>query len=572
MRLGLSRSKSAVSLYVIKSTYINKKHSTKIVEKLGTYNDLKLKLNGQDPIEWAKEYIEELNRKEAEGQEPVVIAQYSPARRIEQGKSRLYNGGYLFLESLYHELGLHKICSAIQKRNKTEYDLNDILSRLLYTRVLYPGSKRSSCELAKRFIAQPKFELHQVYRALDVLGEESDFIQSELYRNSAKQSKRNTSVLYYDCTNFFFEIEQESGLKQYGVSKEHRPNPIVQMGLFMDGDGVPLAFSIQAGNTNEQQTLKPLEKKILSDFSLSKFVVCTDAGLASHANRAYNTQGERAFVVTQSLKTLPRPVQEWALEPMGWRARNDASVYDLSELPEDARGDRLLYKEQQITLGGLTQRMVVTYSAKYRDYQRALREKQIARALQTIEHNPGKLSKAKSTDYKRLIVQTHSTQDGEIAQQTTCALNRAVIDEEARFDGFYAVCTNLTDAAEEVIGVNQRRWEIEECFRIMKHEFRARPVYLQLDQRIKAHFLTCFLALALYRMLEKKLGSSYTCEDTISSLRDMMFSEIDGMGYAPVYARNDFTDALHEAFGFHTDYEIVTLKMFKNIQKMTMRK
>ena len=287
MRLGMSKSKNSTSLYVIKSTYLSGIHSTKIVEKLGTVAELEKKLNGEDPIVWAKRYIEELTKKEKEESREVIV-KYSPAKIISKDEQHSFNGGYLFLQKIYHELGLHKICKEISQKYKFDFDLDSILSRLIYGRVIFPSSKLATFQLSTKFIEQPNFDLHQIYRALEVMAKETDFIQSSLYNNSLKVSKRNTGVLYYDCTNYFFEIEQEEGLKQYGVSKEHRPNPIVQMGLFMDGDGIPLAFSINRGNMNEQLTLKPLEKKILSDFELSKFIVCTDTGLASEDNRKFN--------------------------------------------------------------------------------------------------------------------------------------------------------------------------------------------------------------------------------------------------------------------------------------------
>ncbi len=280
MRLSISKSKNSTSLYVIKSIYENGVRTTKIVEKLGTTKELESKLNGQDPIEWAKKYIEELNKKEKEDKRDIIV-KYSPVKVIEKDENRLFNGGYLFIQQIYYALGLHKICNEISSKYKFSFDLNSVLSRLTYGRILFPASKLATNQLAEKFIEPPNFELQHIYRALEVIAKESNFIQSELYANSLKISKRNTGVLFYDCTNFFFEIEQESGIKQYGLSKEHRPNPIVQMGLFMDGDGIPLAFSINKGNTNEQITLNPLEKQILSDFNLSKFIVCTDAGLAS---------------------------------------------------------------------------------------------------------------------------------------------------------------------------------------------------------------------------------------------------------------------------------------------------
>jgi hypothetical protein len=311
MRLSISKSKNATSYYVKKDVTIDGKRTSKIIEKLGTAAELEKKLGGRDPEEWAREYVEELNRLEKEGREPVVIAKYSPSKLINKGEQRSFNGGYLFLQKLYHGLGLHKICTEITKKYKFEYNLDSIISRLLYGRILFPSSKLSTYELSSQLIEPPNFKLHQIYRALEIIAKEADFIQSTLYKNSLKLSKRNTGVLYYDCTNYFFEIEQEEGLKQYGFSKEHKPNPIVQMGLFMDGDGIPLAFSITPGNTNEQVTMKPLEKKILSDFELSRFVVCTDAGLASNSNRRFNNQAGRAFITTQSIKKLKGFLKEW---------------------------------------------------------------------------------------------------------------------------------------------------------------------------------------------------------------------------------------------------------------------
>ena len=572
MRLKVSKTKNAASLYVIKSTYENKISSSKIVEKLGTYDELKEKLNGRDPYEWAKEYIAELNRLEKEGMEPEVIARYSPARQIDKGVRQSCHGGYLFLQKVFHELGIHRICEQIEKRSKAEFSLSEILASLLYTRILFPGSKRSSHEISGDFLESPSFELHQVYRALDLISKESDFIQSELYKSSVKKTKRNTGVLYYDCTNYFFQVEEESGLRQYGISKEHRPNPIVQMGLFMDGDGIPLAFSINKGNTNEQLTLKPLEKKILSDFELSRFVVCTDAGLGSVSNREFNERGERAFIVTQSLKQLRGPVREWALEPQGWRLSGEQRTYDLNEIDEEKHRGSVFYKEQWVEIKGLRQRMLVSYSVKYRDYQKNIRDRQISRALEAIQSGKGVLSHTNQNDYKRFITRTHSTAEGELADKTICGLNEEVIAKESMYDGFYAVCTSLTDEAAQIILINKRRWEIEECFRIMKSEFKARPVYLSRDERIRAHFMTCFLSLILYRMLEKRLKGHFTCEDIIGQLRGMNFQQIKGSGYVPCYTRTDFTDALHEAFGFRTDYEIVTQKQMKAIMKQTKMK
>lgn len=569
MRLSISKSKNATSLYVKEDVTINGRRTTKIVKKLGTVAELEKKLGGRDPIEWAKEYIKELNRLEKEGKEPVVIAKYSPSKLVKKGEHRSFNGGYLFLQKIYHELGLDKICKKITDKYKFEYDLDSILSRLLYGRILFPSSKLSTYEFSTKLIEQPDFELHQIYRALEVISKETDFIQASLYKNSLKLSKRNTGILYYDCTNYFFEIEQEEGLKQYGYGKDHKPNPIVQMGLFMDGDGIPLAFSITEGNKNEQLTLKPLEKKILSDFELSKFVVCTDAGLASNSNRKFNDVGNRAFITTQSIKKLKKHLKEWALNPEGWYLDNDTKTYNIGELDEKKDRNKIFYKERWIKENGLEQKLIVTYSIKYRDYHSEIRNSQIERALKLLNTSPAEITKHRQNDYKRFIEKTTCTSDGEVAENEIYSLNTDLIEAEAAYDGFYAICTNLEEKATEIVKINRRRWEIEECFRILKSELKARPVYLKRDDRIRAHFTTCFIALILYRLLEKRLKEQFTCSEILSGLRKMNFLEKKGYGYIPTYTRNDFTDYLHEAFGFRTDYEIVTLKQMKKILKAT---
>jgi len=579
MRLNISKSKNASSLYVIKDITVKGKRTTKIVEKLGTYDDLLKKLDGEDPIKWAKEYIKELNKKERQNKQKIIL-KYSPVKKIKKEQQRTFNGGYLFLQKIYYELGLDKLCDELSKKYKFTFDLNSILSRLVYGRILFPSSKLATHRQATTFIEQPNFELQHVYRALDIFAKESDFIQSNLYKNSLKVSKRNTDILYYDCTNYFFEIEQEKGLKQYGFSKEHRPNPIVQMGLFMDGDGIPLAFSIQRGNTNEQTTLKPLEKKILNDFKLSKFIVCTDAGLASYNNRRFNDIGNRAFITTQSIKKLKKHLKEWALNPSGWSLANSQKLYNLSELEEMIKNvmddhekerwlSKIFYKERWIKENGLEQKIIVTFSFKYRNYQRRIRQEQISRAQKKIDSNPSKIGKAKQNDYHRFIETMTFTDDGEFADKKTHQINTDVIAREEIYDGFYGVCTNLEADPSEIIKINKGRWQIEDCFRIMKTEFKARPVYLSKDERIKAHFITCFISLIIYRLLEKRLNRKFTCPTIIQNLKDLNFLEAPGEGYIPAYTRNNFTDALHETFGFRTDYQIVTNKKIKKIIKKT---
>jgi transposase len=569
MKLLISKSKNAASLYVQKHYYDKERRvrTSKIVEKLGTLAELEKRLGGEDPIRWAEAYVAELNRNEQEESQDVMV-KFSPRKQIAKGEKRSFNGGYLFLQKIYHELGLNTLCKETTKKHKFTFNLDSILSRLLYSRILFPASKLETSKLAANFLEKPDFDLQHVYRSLEVLSKENDFIQSTLYNNSLNISKRNTGVLYYDCTNFFFEIEQADGIKQYGVSKEHRPNPIVQMGLFMDGDGIPLAFSINKGNTNEQLTLTPLEQKILDDFKLSKFVVCTDAGLASTDNRKFNDKGQRAFITTQSIKQLKKLLKNWALSPDGWKLASESGTFNINMLDERKYQDKIFYKERWINENDLEQKLIVTYSIKYRDYQKSIRDSQVERAQKLIDSKSiKKLDKVNTNDYRRFIDKKHLTSYGEIADVNTYSIDNDVIEQEAQYDGFYAVCTNLDDDVTTIISVNSRRWEIEECFRIMKSEFRARPVYLSREDRITAHFITCFLSLVLLRYVEKRLGGKYTYHEIITALADMNFHEIKGDGYAPSYTRTNLTDDLHEAFGFRTDYEIVTYKQMKNIFK-----
>jgi len=573
MRLQVTRSKNAASLYVIKSVYENCKRSTKVIEHLGTEKELREKLGGKDPYEWAQEYIRDLNEKEKASKREVIL-RCSPVKQIAGDEQMAFNGGYLFLQQIYHRLGLDKICRDITEKHRFQYDMDSIFSRLLYSRIIYPSSKLNTYKQSSCFLEKPNFELHQIYRALEVIAAESDYIQSEVYKNSAAAYGRNSRVLYYDCTNYYFEIEQEDGIRQYGFSKENRPNPIVEMGLFMDADGMPLAFCIHSGNTNEQTTLQPLEEKILSDFKLSRFIVCTDAGLASTANRKFNDVKDRAFITTQSIKTLKQSRKEWALSSSGWKIPGEKGIYDLDVLQSDPElyekyKDTVFYKNQWIKDNDLEQNLIVTFSLKYRDYQRLIRNRQIERAEKYLSQSHKNTKTHGQNDFKRFISYTEVTADGEVAEHRIASLDLGKKSEEEQYDGFYAVCTDLEDDPMDIIRVNHRRWEIEECFRIMKSEFKARPVYLKNDDRIRAHFMTCFLALLLYRILEKKLDCKYTSTEIIDALRNFDFLEVSKEGYLPLYTRTSLTDALHDQAGFRTDYQIVPISAMKKIFKET---
>ena len=574
MRLKISPSKNAKSFYVIQSVRRNGKNSSEIVEKLGTEKYIKETYGVDDAEAWARAYVEKLNKEEKNKNHKVLIP-FSTDVRIPVGKQNSFNIGYLFLQKIYYQLGIPSICKKLKKNHAFTYDLDAILSRLIYGRILYPSSKLSCFEQSKKLLEQPKFELQHIYRALSVLAEDSDYVQAQLYKNSTKVIKRRTGVLYYDCTNYFFESEQESGLRQFGASKEHRPNPIVQMGLFMDKSGIPLAFCINKGNQSEQLSLKPLELQIMKDFEFSKFVVCTDAGLSSYANRKFNNYGERSFITTQSIKKLKTELKEWALDPNEWFLEGSKETFDISKLEDTPENRKKLFYKQRFIEGwdeerdiAFNQNLIVTYSLKYKAYQQQIRNSQIERALKTMQ-KPSYVEKRGQTDAKRFIAKTSFTNDGEIAENKSYHLDEAVIAEEARYDGFYAVCTNLDDEPWEIAKINHDRWEIEESFRIMKSEFSARPVYLQRDDRIEAHFLTCFIALLIYRILEKQLGEKYTCEELIETLKEMDMTSVSDNGYIPSYTRTEITDELHENAGFHTDYELTSQKSMAGIIRRT---
>lgn len=574
MRVTTSKSKNAESFYISKG-YVNDKgvSTSVIIRKLGTLKDL-LPEHGptrDDVMVWAKEQarIETLKYKR-EKEEKQIKLTFHADRPLDYDKQVFYRGGYLFLQSIYYQLQINKICRKLKQKHKFKYDINAILSDMIYARILEPRSKRSSYKAASEFLEKPSYKLHDVYRALDVLGAECDLIQAELYKNSHFLGARNDKVLYYDCSNYYFEIEQEDGNKKYGKIKEHRPNPIIQMGLFMDGDGIPLAFSTFAGNANEQTSLKPLEKKILGEFGCQKFIYCSDAGLGSESIREYNHMGERAYIVTQSIKKLKKEEKEWALDPQGFKKVSDDTPVDITKLNSNDKG--LYYKDEPYTTKKLHQRLIITYSPKYAAYQRTIRDKQVERAQKMLDSGNTKKNRKNPNDPARFIEKTAVTPEGEAAD-IKYSLDENKITEETLYDGLYAVCTDLLDDnVADILKVSEGRWQIEECFRIMKTDFSARPVYLQDENRIQAHFLICFLALTIYRFLEKKMDLKYTCEELLETLKAINFAEIQEQGYIPLYKREAITDDLHEACGFRTDYQFITKSKMRTIQKKSKRK
>ena len=573
MRISIRKSKNFEFIYIIKDIYSNGSRTTKTVEKLGKINELcsEKNLSRDQVIEWAQSRAKKLTADEKNENSNIIIP-FSSNRIIDLGAERKFNCGYLFLQSIYYQLKLDNIWRHIKNRYKFDFDLNSILSDLIYSRILCPSSKRSSFQFASTLLEKPKYQFHDVYRALSVLAKESSYIQSELYKNSHFVKQRNTSTLYYDCTNYYFEIEEEDGIKQYGKGKENRPNPLVGMGLMMDGDGIPLAFDMYEGNKNEQVTLKPLEKRIIKDFELSKFIYCSDAGLASKKNKEFNSIGDRAYIITQSLKKLKKDDKEVALRHEGFLEVDGSSQkrVDIDEIDFEniENKERLFYKELPLEKP-MKERLIVTYSPKYALYQKKIRENQIERAMKMIKN--GKLKKARKNpnDPARFIEKITTNENGEVIEEHYVMDVQKIKDEEM-YDGFYAITTNLEDDdIKTIIAVSERRWQIEECFRIMKTDFKARPVYVQKEDSIEAHFLTCFISLIIYRLLADKLENRYTVNEIIKTLRNMEMVDTNYNGYIPAYKRTALTDELHEKYGFRTDYEIIGKKKMRNIIKNT---
>lgn len=551
----------------------NGKTATKIHRKLGKLNDLLQQFSGDYDamMAWARSEAEK-DTMEYNAKTGNVSVSLSKSAYIPRNEERCFPVGYLFLQKLCTELKIDSICRKISKRHKYTYDFSAILTDQIFSRILSPSSKLGSYSYCQTLLEPPKYELQNLYRALSVMAEESDFIQEELYFNSNFVHPRNKKVLYYDCTNYYFEIEQDDDFRKYGKSKESRPNPIVTMGLFMDADGIPLAFDVFPGNQNEQTTLKPLETKIIRDFACSEFIFCSDAGLGSKANRRFNSFGNRSYVISQSLKKMRREDRQIALNPKQFLRLGSNKFIDISTLDESDPDiyETIFYKEVPVVNGDMDEIVIVTYSPKYKAYQKRIRGQQIARAVKMIEQ-PGRKRRGKNqNDPARFIKSTAITEDGEVAGRNIYDLDSDRISEEEMYDGFYAVITNLEGDVGEILKINRQRWEIEENFRIMKTDFEARPVYVRRDERIKAHFLICYISLLVYRLLEKKLGNAYTCNEILGTLRSMQVTLLSKeSGYIPSYKRTDMTDDLHKVFGFHTDYEFISKSTMRSIIKST---
>ncbi len=566
MRVSTSKSKNAESFYITKG-YVNDRgvSTSVIVRKLGTLKDL-LPEHGptrDDVMAWAKEQARIETQKYKKGQESrAVPVTFRSDRRLDRDRQVFYRGGYLFPLSVYYLLQLKNTCRKMKARRGYPFDLNAILSDLVCARVLEPDGSRSSFQAASEFLEKPAYDMKDISPALDVLGEECDFIQSEVYLNSRFLGQRNDSVIYCDCMNFYFE--SEPGGKS-GKGKTRRTDPVIQMRLFLDADGIPLAFSLFPGSSDGQAPLNSLEEKVLQESGCGKLIWCCDAGFGSGDVRVFEHKGKEASIVTQSLRKMPADDRAWALSKKGFRRVSDNRPVDITQLPPD--DDQLYYKEKSCGTDPGRRRLVVTYSPRFAAHQKDVRARQIERAEELLSGGEVKRQRHDPDDPARFLRKKTETENGKAVKVRYC-LDQKAIAAEAKYDGFNAVSTDLADDnVGDILKVSEGRREIWECFRVMKTDFSASPDGPKVESRVRAHFLTCFLALLFYRTLEKNMKDRYTDEEILTALRSINFAEVQEQGFIPLYRRSEITDALHEACGFRTDYQFISKSRMKAIQK-----
>ena len=594
-RIKVTNSKNSKSYTIIEDYFRNGKRTTRIIDKIGNYKKISELANneGIDVDSWLKKYLEDFLIKQgiSNASEKIIIEKYSN-KLIPMNITNKFNVGYLFLKDIYYSLKLDKIVDNISEKYKFEFDLNEVLSNIVFSRIIYPSSKLKTYELSQKFIETPKYNLVNIYRGLTYLNNDLDYIQKELYKNSKSVIDRNTKIMYFDCTNYYFDINEETEIQKYGHGKDGKSKPLVGMGLFMDGNGLPIAMNIYPGNESETKKLIPLQEKIVEEFDLEdkKTIICTDAAMCTDEIKQFNIKDGRAFVITQSIKKLKDTYKNKIFDNNDWRIVGDLTkTYKLSDILNDEKKcedyyETVFYKIVQTETAHVVQDLIVTFQIKYRDYLRNVRNGQIERAKNKISFsNKGEKIKLSNNpnDYRRLIKEEVSTtEQNKSKKQDDNSLNEnekkekfnysycidlEKIKDEEKFDGYYGITTNLIGDVKDIIAISKNRWEIEESFRILKSDFDTGTVYLSREDRIKSHFLTCFISLLIYRILENKLDYKYTNTKIIEKLRDMEVYEEKGIGYLPAYVRTDLTDDLHELFGFRTDYEIITYKNFKKI-------
>ena len=535
-------------LYYAVSIRKGKKTTSKNVRRIGRLSELKKEYT--DPIAHFRAEAKRLTdegRSESSFEIPANLM-------LDPMKKRRVMLGYIFPQSVYYSLGLDMVMRGIRNESKATYDFNRIMRDLIIGRVLSPLSKSSTYEKAFSFPEPPDYDLQHVYRSLSLMAKNFDLSEEKAFKGMKKYADVDTSVTYYDCTNFYFEIEEEDGFRTYGKSKENRPNPIVQMGLFLDRNGLPISMCINPGRTNEQKTMIPLEKMMTERFGIEKFVVCADCGLSGKRNLRFNSTENHGFVVTKSLKKVSEDVRARLMGDGGWKRFGDASgrLYSLKEIREDTNlRDVIFYHDERFAMGsdGFEERIVTTYCGRLREYQRSVRERQLQRAMELVRQ--GKIRKGvNQNDVRRFIVVDSVTENGEVAEKKVFSIDRERFEEESEYDGFYAVTTDLDDDPGEIIRINRGRWEIEESFRIMKSDFDGRPVFVSREDRIRAHFLTCYLAFMIFRIIEQKLNKGdvrYTDPEILRTLRD--YEAIDAENFYVGAMEGKAVRALESTFG-----------------------
>lgn len=577
--------------YYIQQGFRNgKKTTTKNIKRLGKHSELLLITD--DPLEYAKNEVKKMNEEYRSGRSEFIVTmdfnERIPSTDSPCSNSTSLNIGYLYLKNIYAKLNLSDFFKSVSSDRKITYDCNKICQFLTYARILDPASKYGTYDKLDTYYEKPQVEYQHMIRFLDILDRNSDKYLKHLFDNSENIVKRDTSVMYYDCTNYFFETEKPDeeivdevtgeiilGLRQFGISKENKTSPIVEMGLIMDSRGIPISMCIHPGNTNEQLTAVPLEKEVIKMTGNKKFIYCADAGLGSYNIRKFNDMGGRAYIVTQSVKKLGQEIKDIVFNDSNYRLLSNDDAITLKEMrtfdkkdannlslyndfaykviPANTPMDTGLYEEKVYkngrtkkvkTKGTLHQYIIVTFSRKMMEYQRTIRERQLERAKKLLRlKDPEKIKKGPN-DIRRFLKNTSS-------DTANYVLDMDKIYEEEKYDGFYAVATNLDDSAKDILAVAQNRYKIEDCFRIMKTNFDARPVFLRKPERIRAHFLICYTALLIYRLMECKLDDNLTHVTTsnlIKTLRNMNVVNMDDMYYKSIYSGSQALDALERCF------------------------
>lgn len=577
--------------YYIQQGFRNgKKTTTKNIKRLGEHSELLLITD--DPLEYAKNEVKKMNEEYRSGRSEFIVTmdfnERIPSTDSPCSNSTSLNIGYLYLKDIYAKLNLSDFFKSVSSDRKITYDCNKICQFLTYARILDPASKYGTYDKLDTYYEKPQVEYQHMIRFLDILDRNSDKYLKHLFDNSENIVKRDTSVMYYDCTNYFFETEKPDeeivdevtgeiilGLRQFGISKENKTSPIVEMGLIMDSRGIPISMCIHPGNTNEQLTAVPLEKEVIRMTGNKKFIYCADAGLGSYNIRKFNDMGGRAYIVTQSVKKLGQEIKDIVFNDSNYRLLSNDDAITLKEMrtfnkkdannlslyndfaykviPANTAMDTGLYEEKVYkngrtkkvkAKGTLHQYIIVTFSRKMMEYQRTIRERQLERAKKLLRlKDPEKIKKGPN-DIRRFLKNTSS-------DTANYVLDMDKIHEEEKYDGFYAVATNLDDSAKDILAVAQNRYKIEDCFRIMKTNFDARPVFLRKPERIRAHFLICYTALLIYRLMECKLDDNLTHVTTsnlIKTLRNMNVVNMDDMYYKSIYSGSQALDALERCF------------------------